>query len=146
MKTLEQLDLTNYKTGNYADYLKKNNETIICCGLMDIHEDSGNLGINNDPIFKIEPLYWNDDVVFVHQPRTRWHSLSKEDFLKKKKKPGITFFDAGFSFNATKYHGLVPKNIAEHLNSENYLQSKEYLYFARSCGEKMTPKLVWKFI
>lgn len=147
METLEQLGLTEYKTSNYADYLTftTRNVKVICCGMMDIHEDSDNLGIDENPIFKVKPLYWNENVVFVYKPKTRWYTLSKDDFLKKKRTPGIKFIDDSFSFNATKFHGLVPKNIAESLNNDGYLESDEYRIFSQSCGKKITPQLVWQW-
>lgn len=145
METLEQLGLTEYKTSNYANYLTIRNVKVICCGMMDIHEDSDNLGIDESPIFKVKPLYWNKNVVFVYKPKTRWYTLSKDDFLKKKRTPGIKFIDDSFSFNATKFHGLVPKTIAESLNNDGYLESDEYRIFSQSCGENITPQLVWQW-
>lgn len=145
MKTLKQLGLAGHKTGNYADYFKKSDYSIVCCGLMDIHEDSANLGVSEDSIFKVEPLYWDEDVVFIYKPRTRWCFLSREDFLIKKKVSGIKFSHKAFHFNARKYHGLVPNSIASRLNSKDYLISEEYLTFKKSCKEKITPKLVWKW-
>jgi hypothetical protein len=147
MKTLEQFGLAGYKTGNYSDYCNSRDGSIVCCGLMDIHEDSNNLGEFKDSIFKVEPLYWDEDVVFVYKPRSRWHSLTKEGFLNKKRVSGIgiTYSGNAFYFNAKKYHGLVPKSIANNLNNKDYLMSEEYLTFKKSCMEKITPKLVWKW-
>ena len=145
MKTLAQLGLAKHKTGNYADYFDKKDCSVVCCGLMDVHEDSDNLVDSGNPIFKVEPLYWDEDVVFVYQPRSRWHSLTREDFLSKKKVSGIKFSGDAFYFDSRKYHGLVPKGVADKLNDKDYLKSEEYLTFVEFCNKMMAPKLVWKW-
>ena len=145
MKTLKNLGLSKHKTANYADYLDKKENPMICCGFMEIHEDSGNLGITETPIFKVEPIYWNNRVVFVYKPDSSWVIFSKTHFLNRKKVSGITFSGKAFCFDATKEHGLVPRSIAEKLNSEGFLESKKYLDFARFCGLSTSPKLVWKW-
>ena len=145
MKTLAQLGLAKHRTGNYADYFSEQDRSIVCCGLMDVHEDSDSLGDGQDPIFKVEPLYWGEGVVFVYKPRSRWHLLTRGDFLSKKKVSGIKFSGHTFYFDARKRHGLVPQNIANNLNNKDYLKSEEYLTFARSCDKMMAPQLVWKW-
>jgi hypothetical protein len=143
MKSLKKLKLDKHKTSNFADYCDSG---LICCGLMDVHEDSENLGENNNPIFSLEPLYWDKKAVFVCNKKKKWHSLSKADFLKKKKVPGIKYVKNGFSFNAEKYHGLVPQKVAKKLNDKKYTSSKEYKKFNESCSNMMKPMLVWKWI
>jgi hypothetical protein len=148
MKTLESLGLENHKTSNYTNYIR--NQDLVCCGWMDIHEDSDNLGDNlgdsRNPIFSVEPLYWDSEAVFIFKPLKKWHKLKVEDYNNRKKIPGIKYAGEGFSFNATKYHGLVPIHIAEKLAEDSaYETTDEYKAFANSCGEKTTPKLVWKW-
>jgi hypothetical protein len=145
MKTLEELGLEYHKTGNYADYFNRPDRSLVCCGLMEVHEDSDSIGDSEDPIFKVEPLYWEKDVVFIYKPRIRWCFFSKEDFLIQKKVSGIKFSNKAFHFDGRRYHGLVPKSIANRLNTKDYLMSEEYLTFKESCRKKITPKLVWKW-
>ena len=142
MKTLEELGLSKHKTSNFANYIDK--ETI-CCGWMDIHEDSDNLGDDNNKIFGVEPLYWQDDGCFCIKPKNKWRILSKKDFNNKHKVPGISYSEKAFYFNATKYHCFVPRNIAEQLNNKDYEKSKEYLEFYNLCGKMGEPVLVWRW-
>jgi hypothetical protein len=145
MKTLKQLGLENHKTSNFADYIKRE-DPIVCCGLMDVHDDKDNLGSEGNKIFSIKPLYWENSAVFVFKPRKKWHILSKKDFLNGKTVSGVKVKNGAFSFDATKLHGLVPKSIAKKLNHPDYLKSKEYIQFEQKCMKSQKPKLVWKFL
>ena len=142
MKTLKQLGLSNHLTGPYANYLK--NDTI-CCGWMDIHEDSDNLGPEKDKIFKVKPLFWHNDGNFCIKTRNKWRILSKRSFNNKAKISGISYEGEAFCFDATKYHCFVPKNIAEKLNNKDYQKSEEYKSFERDCQKGGPPVLVWEW-
>lgn len=145
MKSLAELGLENHKTGNYANYLW-NNKDVVCCGWMEPHEDSDSLGDAKNPIFRVKPLFWADNAVFAYQPKKKWHILSKSDFLKKKKVPGIKYKNDSFFFDATKYHCLVPLKVAQQLNDERYIKSKKYYKFLSNVDNKATlPKLVWEW-
>ena len=143
MKTLAQLGMHQHQTSNYADYSFKPS---ICCGWMDIHEDSDSLG-DNGPIFSLIPLYWNPRAVFIYRLRKHWYQLSLKGFLAKVKVPGIKYQGKSFSFNATRYHGLVPKAIADQLCiTPAFEQSTEYAKFVGQCNKDTTPKLVWQWV
>lgn len=143
MKTLEEIGFSDYETGNYADYKKTG---YVCCGWMDIHDDKENLGDVKGGIFAVEPVYWDEDGVFVYEFRNKWRSYSKEDFLNRKKSGGLKITDKSFVFDARKRHGFIPKNIAAKLISEfNYLGSSEYADFKNLCCEKGKVRFVWKW-
>ena len=143
MKTLKQLGLSKHHTSNFADYL---DNKMICCGWMDIHEDSDSLGEENNKIFKVKPLYWNDDGCFCIKIRNKWRILPKDSFNNKKKVPGITYEGKAFCFDATKYHCFVPRNIAANLNNKDYQDSAEYSEFEEQCGKLSAPPvLVWEW-
>jgi len=145
MQTLAELGLENHKTGNYANYLR-HDLSIVCCGWMDPHEDSDNLGGAKDSIFRVKPLFWADNAVFAYQPEKKWYILSKSDFLKKKIVPGIEYKNDSFFFDATKYHCLVPLKVAQQLNNKRYINSKKYNKFLKNVNNKATlPKLVWEW-
>ena len=144
METLESLGLAGHKTFNYADYLTE--KALVCCGWMDIHEDSDNLGDSRNPVFSVDPLYWDSEAVFIIRPAKKWHKLSLADFNSRKRVPGIKYTEEGFSFDATKYHGLVTSCVAKKLTDDlSYEFSSEYKNFANSCSQITAPKLVWKW-
>lgn len=152
MKTLKELGLNNHKTANYADYYDrsdagKNNK--VCCGWMDIHTDEDNLGHENDPIFKVKPLFWYDDAIFVLKNKNKWISLSKDDFLARKKKVGIKYKGDAFYFDARKLHGLVPIRIFRLLAKDpiSFEENDGYNKFVQEeCGVLNSPKLVWEWV
>ncbi len=145
MKTLFDLNLEKHQTSNYADYVDKKNG-LICCGWMDIHEDSNNLGDSRNSIFEVNPVHWDEKAVFIIKPRLKWYQLSLSDFLNKKRVPGIKYKGDSFLFDATLYHGLVPVEIARSL-SQNiaFERSDDYKNFVKECDKKNSPKLVWKW-
>ena len=153
MYSLTQLSLKGYKTTNYADYVGKKvkngimGDKTVCCGWMDIHEDSDNLGDSpKDSNFDIRPLFWSKEAIFIIKPRTKWRKLSKKEFLGKKKVPGVKYIENGFSFDAKKYHALVPKKIADKLAANpEFEESLEYKSFESRCSDKFSPKMVWNF-
>lgn len=144
MHSLEEIGLTEQKSGNYAGYSKNHN--YVFCGWMDIHEDSNSLGPAGNKIFDVMPAYWNDKAYFVYKPGKNWVSLSKSDFISRKKIKGIKYSKNGFMFNATKDHGLVTLEIAKKLNTSGFLSSEEYRSFMKFCDNyRDKPILVWKW-
>lgn len=151
MKTLEELKLDKHKTGNFADYVTK---TLICCGWMDIHDDTNSLGPTQDPVFRVKPLYWDDEAVFVSRSVKHWYTLSKQDFLAGKSAPGILVLanlnvdsEKYFTFDARKLHGLLPKELALKINDE-FLHTDEYKTFVKDFCKGVhsyVPRLVWSW-
>jgi len=143
MKSLKQLGLQNRQTSNYADYISLDDK-YVCCGWMDIHEDSDNCGYT--PIFVVKPMYWHRDGVFVFKARkNKWIRLTRSQFIKKTPVEGITFNDDSFAFDARKLHGFVPPKIAARIDEKDYQHSDEYRKFLNDCGGWQSPKLVWYF-
>lgn len=147
MKTLKELGLQDHWTANYADRsINDGKEDLCCCGWMEIHEDSLNLGPKNDPIFRVSPVYWAANGVFVlNVSGDKWVKMTRGDFLRRKKKEGIKYFKNGFSFDARLLHGFMPKKIASTLK-KGFRKTKQYNDFvANRCDIDQHPKLVWSF-
>jgi len=141
------LNCSNIKVGNYAKYISKKGSKygeIICCGWMDIHEDSDNCGDN--PIFAVNPIFWDDDAVFVLKNRSRYVTLNKRDFSKQKKISGLKIENGSFVFDCRQYHGLVPSLIAEKIVELNSTKLEEYNNFLSTCNYATSPKMVWRWI
>ncbi len=137
MMTLKELRLDKHRTANYADHSKS---PMVCCGWMDIHDDKDSLGPKKNPIFTLDIVYWNPAAVFVYEKNSKWHKLTRSEFIRGKNKY--------LQFDATKRHGLVTKSIAENLIEKQlaFLQTDVYKDFEQFCSRLTTPKLVWTFI
>jgi hypothetical protein len=148
MKTLKELELASYKTGNYADYipvsLDGKRTEVICCGWMEVHDDIHSLGSGRNPNFDVCPLYWHRFGVFVYEFEKNWYGITRENFINAEFPRGIKKSKNGFIFNATKLHAFVPSSVATRLIKDaNYMNTAHYEKFVKVCEEEQTPKLVW---
>ena len=110
------------------------------CGLVELHNDEHALGPTRSNMFVIEPIYWDDDAVFVTKlPNNVIARITKNYFLKSKCEY--------FAFDALCEHGLFTKSLfLPYLKDKKFKDSKAYKNFLKKCESGGDVKLIWKFV
>lgn len=119
-------------TGSYADNLTC--APHVCCGWMDLHDDTDYGVTPEQPDFLIEPLYWDEAAVLV---------VTDEDQLFRL----IERAEGPIRFNGTRPHGLVPRSVGDELVARQDEDGPLYRLFLEMTHQAQTrPKLVWKWL
>lgn len=122
-------------TGNFADY--ETCKPYVCCGWMDVHDDSYAGATEENPYFVIIPVYWNSRAVLLVTDDDGWIVTIPRTINDQ------------VVFNARKKHGLYPSNLAKKILENQSWELPEVKKFNKSLGYEdpiHTPKLVWTFI
>lgn len=153
--TLTELNLQNIRASNYVTVATYNvgansrrQEDLVCCGWMEAHTDTDHaLGPEQNPVFRVSPVYWDENAVFVQCQRKYWNVTTRDDFKSKRAVTGIRIRGGYFEFNATKPHAFVPAYIGREMEKDpKFLESSEYKKFAHSCQAYGPPRLVWRWV
>ena len=119
-------------TENFADY--KLCAPHVCCGWMDMHDDTNSGVTAENPFFRIQPLFWDADAALVITD-------DDDEFVMVERTADV------IEFNGTKLHGLVPRIVATELVSRQDLLGPAYQTFESmvSCG-LFAPRMVWDWV
>lgn len=123
-------DKNKTTTGNWADY--NTCKPYVCCGAMDLHDDSD----NNDgkKHFSIKAEYWNPAYSLVC-------SDSEGKFYIAKRTSEVITFDSD------QDHCFVPNKVAKALVETQDQNCKVYTdWYEKTDLLNTTPKLVWSWV
>lgn len=122
--------LTN-RFGNWA------NDTdcapFVGCSFMDLHDDVGYGASPEQPMFTIQPVYWDTSAFLVVSDDDHYEIRERTDHIVQ--------------FDATKLHGLFPWMVAQELVERQDDQGPVYQEFECWCLNHVSlPKLLWQWI
>lgn len=119
-------------TGNYADYVLC--KPHVCCGWMDLHSDDDYGVTEEQPYFRIKPLYWDSNARLV---------VTNDKGLFVALEPTLQVI----VFNGMRLHGLVPVEVAEELVERQDTNGKLYnLLTLITQDSECNPKMIWDWL
>lgn len=128
-----QLLSADVLAGNWADYegYRHNPDALVYCGWMDLHHDKDNGVRETGRLWGIQPLFWDEDAVFVHTlPKALGGGLQV-----------VERTDEVIFFRADLRHALVPR---AHLDA--ILRRRSTKHIGMDWSLDVPPKLVWRWV